>query len=528
VTAVAEGAGAPPPGVRPGVFDLAAPLSIAVRIEPELVRAVRMRLFPHMGVETESDLWFHPDLVRSRGSEGIVLDTQWRATLQAHLSHRLESEPEGAPVHRTWETVSRVHAHASPALRVEEEINWLAVSGRASQIDAVLAPALKAVADEGREGVARWFAAAWNRLPQAARETVAAWKLAQVSEALIPGTVKLRHTAAPGVETADLADIVGFLGDTKIGVRRFGDDIELGNLLQGPNTFAITVPNTSPRVLTLLEGRSSSEQCLTVPIGGSVRAGVDSPTVRLRTARGSVFEIPVRDAPRDTGRVEIETREKIAEAEEAQEGALDSREPVFFLSYAHDGGRTSAENGSDRRVEQLFIDLSEDLSQLISRPTGAELGFFDRSMRSGASWRNEMFHALGTCQVFVALMSAPYFESEWCGWEWAAFAARATTSRKGSMPVGSSIVPVIWAPNLTERVPRAVAEIQHFKPRSEPEVRPYQENGLLGLQIMGRSDIYRSVVWQLARHVADLYYTNAVLSREFSVEQLPNAFQDDA
>ncbi len=534
MTAVDEHPEGPGPtlGIGPGVLDLAAALSIAVRIEPELIRAMRISLFPHLGVEAESDLWFHSELVRSRGSGGIVLDTQARATLQSYLRRRIEAEPASAPVHQTWNVLSRVHAHVSPALRVEEEINWLAVSGRASQIEGLLGPVLKAVADEGREGVARWFAAAWHRLPEAARETVTAWKLAQVSEALIPGAVKLRRTTAPDLATTDLADIVGLIEDTKIGVRRVGDEIELGSLPQGPDTFAIAVPNTSPRVLTLLGSHADSDKHLTVPVGGSIRARFDTPTAHLRTARGVVFEVPVRAESirtQSAARIVVESESPEEDAGESETfGTIpDAGAPIFFLSYARAVSRRSE---SDRRVERLFNDLCDHLTSLVDHPLGAEIGFMDRDMAGGARWTEQLLRELGTCQVFVALTSVPFFESEWCGREWAAFAHREAASGRGQGSRETNIVPVVWAPNLRSRVPRAAAKVQSFQPSSERERRAYQEHGLLGLQATSRNDefeSYESVVWQLARHIAEIYYRNRIPPQRIMDKDLRNAFRDE-
>lgn len=526
MTTVDQQSDAPSPGAgHDGALDLASALSVAVRIEPELVRAIRINVFPRLGVEAESDLWFHPELVRTRGSGAIVLDTPWRAALQSRLRQWIEAEPPGAPVHQTWNILSRVHAHASPAIRLEEEINWLAVSGRISQIEQLLGPVLKAVADEGREGLARWFAAAWNRLPQAARQTAAAWKLAQVSEALVPGTVKLRRTAPAQVDTAQLADVVGFLGDVKIGVRRDGDEIELGSLPQGPDTFAIAVPNTSPRLLTLLGESSNADRPLAVPVGVSVRVRVNTSAVHLRTARGSVFEVPAAAATFGVGRVEIEGREEAAEPVKTMR---DEHSPVFYLSYAHGTAQRREGNDSTKRVERLFSDLSDHLADLIHRPNGAEIGFIDRSISLGDRWRAEVARALGTCHVFVALTSVPFFQSEWCGREWAAFASRTVTSRTGSRSHAANILPVLWAPNLSSRVPRAVAEIQSFRPRNGPELSSYREHGLLGLQVMGQSEAYQSIVWQLANRIAELYYGPSIPPHvELSLDELPNAFRDD-
>lgn len=278
----------------PPVIELASALSVAVRIEPELIRAVQLELFPYLGVETEADLWFS-ELVRSRGAAGLVLKPEDRRALQARLGEQLAAEPAG-PLHRLWDIVARVHARISPALLLEEQVTWLAVSGQTDAIDAALAPALKAVVAERREGVAQWFLAARDRLPEAAQQTATAWKLAQAARSQVPsGRLPMRASVAP-VATADLADIVHLLGDVPIGVRRVGEALEIGALGPGPDTFAITVPDTSPRVLTLLEGRVP----IAVAVNAITRVTVGPGPVHLQTARGLVFELPASPSPTPT------------------------------------------------------------------------------------------------------------------------------------------------------------------------------------------------------------------------------------
>src|SRR5215468_9167158 len=51
--------------------ELAVPLSVAVRIEPDLIRAIRLGVLPYLDVAAESDLWFS-DLVASRGPDSII------------------------------------------------------------------------------------------------------------------------------------------------------------------------------------------------------------------------------------------------------------------------------------------------------------------------------------------------------------------------------------------------------------------------------------------------------------------------
>ena len=72
----------PPPE---GAQQLAVLLSPAVRVEPQLLRWVRLALLPKLDVGAESDLWFS-DWVSSRSTEMITLDPAVRPHLYQRLS----------------------------------------------------------------------------------------------------------------------------------------------------------------------------------------------------------------------------------------------------------------------------------------------------------------------------------------------------------------------------------------------------------------------------------------------------------
>ena len=72
---------------------------------------------------------------------------------------------------------------------------------------------------------------------------------------------------------------------------------------------------------------------------------------------------------------------------------------------------------------------------LTVRRPGADPGFMDLSMNPGSEWRGELLEAVGTCKVFVALLSPSYTASEWCGKEWDAFSRRKVT---GGDPGGNT------------------------------------------------------------------------------------------
>jgi tetratricopeptide (TPR) repeat protein len=290
------------------VLNLATALSVAVRVEPELIRAVRLALFPRIGVETEADLWFS-DFVRSQGRSGVVFDTAERRRLQRRLGRWLRQQPD-APVHSLWQIVERVHGDLSPALLLEERVTWLAVSDRPGEIDDELAPAFKAVAQESRDGLKRWLASAWDRLPQAVRDSSTGWQLAQVARPhFAPGRFPSAAGRAP-VSARQLGDLARVLGDVRITVRRDGGELEVdgGALAPGTRpetpsgTYALPVPDTAPRLLTLLsEERSGRDLELSVPVNSRVRVPIRPGPLRLRNGRGHVFLVPDQPLPARRG-----------------------------------------------------------------------------------------------------------------------------------------------------------------------------------------------------------------------------------
>jgi hypothetical protein len=128
-----------------------------------------------------------------------------------------------------------------------------------------------------------------------------------------------------------------------------------------------------------------------------------------------------------------------------------------------------------------------------------------RTLRGQDDWQQPTLHALGTCQVFVALVSPDYIESEFCGREWNAFTRRRAVRRRerASMPdesdISTCILPVVWTPVPRSRLPRAIASVQRFAPTDAQKGtrRVYDENGIYGLMAMHSPD-YEVVVWRLA------------------------------
>jgi phospholipase C len=280
--------------------ELAVPLSIAVRIEPELIRAVRLAVLPYLDVAAESDLWFS-DLAASRGPESIVCAPEVLPALRAELAGRIAASTPADPIRTLWDVTARVHARISPALLLEERVAWLAVSEGADAgpaIEEELRAALYSLVVEDRPGLADWLLRAWPRLPEEARNTVTAWRLRQAASRHVDTSGLPLGVVPAGIGVADLAEFAAELRDAPLGVRLAGGELWLGDLPPAAETSALLTLDTDPRIVELLPGQGRPGQTLAVPRGQTLRVPAGYGPVRLRTPRGLVYELaPPRAAP---------------------------------------------------------------------------------------------------------------------------------------------------------------------------------------------------------------------------------------
>ena len=162
---------------RPDVVELATVVSLAVQIEPGLLRRARLELTPQIGVAAETDLWFSP-LVESRSMHGFVLHPEIAAVLRERLAL---DEARLADAHKL---VSVLHATAPPTLRLEEDVLFAALTDKGEEVGRLMAQALRTIEAEPERtaGIARWVDRAIPSLPQTAQDARAAQQLSAVAE----------------------------------------------------------------------------------------------------------------------------------------------------------------------------------------------------------------------------------------------------------------------------------------------------------------------------------------------------------
>ncbi|WP_051833475.1 FxSxx-COOH system tetratricopeptide repeat protein [Streptomyces sp. NRRL S-646] len=255
------------------------------------MRAVRLRVAPGLDVAAEVDLWFG-DLVTHGGFGYVVLNPQLLDELRAELAEKLRQAAEDDPIHRLWPTVRQLRAGQSPAMVAQETATWQAVSGHPGadrQIEEALQPALRALVEEEREGVARWFTEAWETLPERVQRSTTAWQLLTLSA--------VRLSLDPPVPPRplrlaldDVAVIAEGLPKARLHLGWDGPRLMLSDGPLGPDQFAITVPDTDPRVVELVT--SSSVRTILVGRDMAVEEWVGPAGGLLNTADGATYSLP--------------------------------------------------------------------------------------------------------------------------------------------------------------------------------------------------------------------------------------------
>ena len=260
-------------------------VSLAARIEPELIRAARLRLLPQLDVSAEADLWFSP-LVQSRTPLAIVL----RADVVAALRAELAEDPrllDGA-----WDVLQAIHENAPPVLRLEEQLTWLGLRGARSDtdVDDLLRQAVFSMVDEDRSGIARWSARAFERLPQPVKRHETARMLNVGAKARLGTPIDPSETQdAPWwswVVPSNLASI-------EIGVRLLDGAVEVGS---EPSewTHLLNVPKTNPPFVEVLWARDGVTRTRQVAVPDPVRPVVvvtGASEAQLRTGLGDTFRL---------------------------------------------------------------------------------------------------------------------------------------------------------------------------------------------------------------------------------------------
>jgi hypothetical protein len=277
----------------PGAVELARVVSLAALVEPELLRKARLTLLPHIDAGAEADLWFSP-LVQAQSPLAMVLDTEVARVLRRQLA------ADAALLERAWQVIQEVHQGISPAVFLEEEITWLALSGKPGvkeTIEQRLQSVVAALVQENRRGLARWAVRALPGLPDEVLQVEAAWKLAASANALSSGVELQSLPAGQPVQDWLSQVLLKELPTVKVGVRLLDGSVEFADPgLEGAHL--IELPRTDPLLLELSwEGESGLRvEHVSWSPGETRLVESGAAYVRIRTALGDVYGLHAREA----------------------------------------------------------------------------------------------------------------------------------------------------------------------------------------------------------------------------------------
>jgi hypothetical protein len=286
-----------------GAVEMAEAVSCAVRIEPFLLRCMRLGLPLSADSGAEADVWLSP-LVQVRGPEGVVFHPDVAEALRKRLRDR---SPE--TLKRSWELLRDFHKHLPFAIQCEEEIAfWSAYPSpeATKKIDDLLKSAAKTLATSyTRQGLTNWAARALPRMPCWVRDLEGARMLAlasyvRLTRNLPVGDVNPKQPFPPWVSWILPSD----LENTNVRVRLVQEGIELSLGETGNNT--ISVPDVQPCLIEISwkteDGREEVQQ---VSLQRGERSVVQSPTHEfdIRTLVGKRYRLAEKKPMPEEGKV---------------------------------------------------------------------------------------------------------------------------------------------------------------------------------------------------------------------------------
>lgn len=355
----------------PGACRLAESVSLAVRVDPGLLRRARLELNPGVGVGAEADLWFSP-LIESASASGLVL----RVDVAAVLRERLKSDPKRLKA--SWALLKEFHPYKPHVVVLEEQVTYEALRGGEEarrEINRLLGRVVRTLLTrtERAQGLARWAQRALPRMPLPARESEAGAALAL--GAVVPGIgpkAPLHGTLPIQFPRALPRVLPAGTGRTRLRLYRERDSLVFLDPDGEVPGHDLDVPATTPIILDLAWREGEEErQRLVFPEPGVREPLPESVEVlRIRAMDGREWDF-VTD--------------------------LGKRRPPVFISFSPT---------SQAKAEALRLALGEELAFM----GAAELKVGDR-------FPSVLADTLLASRVFIAFVDETYFRRWYCLWE---------------------------------------------------------------------------------------------------------------
>lgn len=406
----------------PQVVDLARHLSLAIRIESELLRSMRLRAMSRVEAGVEADLYFSP-LVQTRDVNAISLIPEVREQLYRELAqHKDELE-------LAREVIESAHEAMDAAILLEERVVYHALRDDQAaygdmqrQLGQMI---LELEQNEVDHDLLGWAADAHARLPERARNSQAGRQLT----GLLSGHLESLGVKLPQVTGAARAT-GSSISTTSLGFRFFGDGVELCYPYD-PDWTEVEILAADPLSLELAwpmpEGWRS--RSLELSEAEPVRQVPDVPPglLRLRGINGDETRLRV-DGPFQALKPKLlglyrgernalptfaDQELKDLSWEQVWQPLRSQEQPQIFISLPDGRGRLAS--------------LYDELKALLEQ-NGFAVWSADEQISAGEEWNKAISRVLGECQSAVVVLSPETSpQSNWLKHELSVLAYRQET-----------------------------------------------------------------------------------------------------
>lgn len=380
----------------PRVVDLARHLALAVRIESELLRSMRLQALSGVEAGVEADLYFSP-LVQTRDVNAITLIPEVREQLHQELAQHKDELELASKV------IESAHDAMDAAILLEERVAYHALRDDQSayadmqrQLGQLILELERSAVDPGLLG---WAVDAYARLPDRARNSQAGRRLTGLLSNHLKRLGVTLPVAGRSVETN--------LSSMHIGFRAFGSGVELC-YPHRPGWIEIEILAADPLSLELAWPVPEGWQSHTIELSESepVRqvSGVPPGLLRLRGINGDETRLRV-EGPFNT------LKPKLLGLYRGDRDEL----PAFFgqeledLSWALQWRRLRSQDrpqvfismpGGWRQLEPQYDDLKARLDRI-----GFSVWSADEQITPGDEWNKEISRVLAECQSAVVVLT---------------------------------------------------------------------------------------------------------------------------
>lgn len=393
----------------PRVVDLARHLSLAVRIESELLRAMRLRVMSSVEAGVEADLYFSP-LVQTRDVNAITLIPAVREHLHQELAQH-KDELEAAR-----QVIEAAHGEMDAVILLEELVAYHALRddqeafhAMQQQLGSVIRELEKSDADPG---LVSWAAAAIPRLPERAQNSQAG----RVLTGLLSRNLTRMGLTPPAIETT--APVSGYaMSPVSLGFQATAGGVALCyphrpgyTKVETLGADAVSLELAWPvpggwesRMVELQDGEAATTIIPDVPLGLVRLRGINGDETKLRVDgpftdlkpkllglhRGIKREVPAF--------IEDELSDLSWEQQWRPLRTYD--EPLVVISASHRSERTAP--------------LIDELKRLL-HSMGMRTWLPPENFSSDVDWNSEVSRVLSECQSAVVVLSPETSpENEW-------------------------------------------------------------------------------------------------------------------